>query len=263
MLFGLLVFNCTVYPNEPNILWNDKCPAVVLGTEEERQTLKNEFPELTKWFGTFLDWQEGKKITEPNENLQKEILLTEKVCMEVLKPDIIPSDSIKEHLLLITVEHSNKTVEDILQFRVKTNRYVTKFLKRQYDIIIIIRPVSGDIKNIEDLAEDVFNKRILPMKWEYPFYMIQSKIDGKIIINSGWSPRDTWRINSNGKAYSIITLSGLPTKPELIPIGEGLYGNVIVHTDNKFAMFIINHGPRILKKDAPGYPGSAGTGENI
>ena len=55
MLFGLLVFNSTVYPNEPNILWNDECPAVVLGTEQERQALKKEFPEHDDWFGTLLN----------------------------------------------------------------------------------------------------------------------------------------------------------------------------------------------------------------
>ena len=264
MLFGLLVFNSTVYPNEPNILWNDECPAVVLGTEQERQKLKEEFPEITHWFGTFLNWQEGVKIAEPNESLQKEIQLTEKVCREVLKPNIVPLESIKDNLLQITVDHSDKTVEDMLQFRVRTNKYVIKFIKRKYQIIIIIRPVSGEIKNIKELITDVFNKRILPMRWEPPFCMNQLETDNKEILSSGhWMSRDNMRINSNGNSYSIRGLVGGGPRPESIPIGEGLYGSVRAYTDNKFAMFIINHGPRILKEDAKGYPGSAGTGENI
>ena len=267
MLCGLLFSNSTVYSNEPNILWNDMCPAVVLGTEQERESLKKEFPEITRPFGTFLDWQDGIKITEPNESLQKEIMLTEKVCREVLKPDIIPLDSIKEHLLLITVEKPNKTVEDMLQFRVRATKYVIKFIKRKYQIIIIIRPVSGDIKNIKELITDVLNKRILPMSWEPPFCMNQLETDDKEILSSGhWMSRDNMRINSNGEAYRLSSFSHLPRPPsiaELIPIGEGLYGDVRAYTDNKFAMFIINHGPRILKEDAKGYPGSAGTGENI
>jgi hypothetical protein len=76
ILIVLLVTNNTIYASQPEVLWNNDCPAAVLGTEKEIQSLKNEFPEHTKWFGQFLDSKDGVKISEPNEGLQKEILLT-------------------------------------------------------------------------------------------------------------------------------------------------------------------------------------------
>ena len=257
----LLVTNNTVYSKQPEVLWNDECPSAVSDNEQERQALKKEFPENHDWFGTLLNWQQGTNIIDPNEELQKELIITEKVCKEVLNSQTIPLENIKTKIELLNIKHEDRT-ERILQFRVKTNNYIVKCMKRKYTLIVIAKSVSSEVVNVEELAKKLFNNRILPMKWESPFFMEKMKTESKILGRSYWFTRDIMRINNNDKAYTITSLSGLP-RPELIPIGEGLYGEVTTYTDNKFAMFIINYGPKILKKDAPGYPGSAGTGENI
>jgi hypothetical protein len=255
----LIATNNTVYSNQPEVLWNENCPPSVLGTEQQIQSLKNDFPESYRWFGQFLDSKDGEKITEPKEELKKEILLSDKVFKEIFKSDVLPLESIKDNILLITVDNSNRK-EQIIQFRAKTSKYIIKCIKRPYNMAIIVRLVSGENINMVELASNIFNKRILPIKWESPFYFEKMKVDGEILKRIFWYTRDEMRLDSKGKSYRISDFSTLP-RPELIPLGECLYSTVTTYSDSKFAMFIINHGPRMLKEDAKGYPGSAGTGD--
>ncbi|OHB54458.1 MAG: hypothetical protein A2173_10975 [Planctomycetes bacterium RBG_13_44_8b] len=255
----ILVVNNACYSNSSKeILWNEECPSAVSDNAQERQALKKEIPDFEKGFRPLLDLQVVQKISEPNENLQKEMALTEKILKEVFKPGIIPLESIKDKFMLSNVNISSveESKEQGLVFSVKQDKYIIQFLKRLHTICVTIRPTSGQTIEIPQLAEDIFNKRILPLKWEANFYLKELKRDSKILKAGQWSPRDYVRMTPSGEVYR-VQFTG---KVEWLPLGEGLYSLVNFYTNGKFAVFAISGGPRPLQKDVPGYPGSAGVG---
>jgi hypothetical protein len=85
---------------------------------------------------------------------------------------------------------------------------------------------------VPDLAENIFNERILPVKWEKQFYIDKMKVDSEILTSCYWHTSDSTRYKSSASS----------PKPEIIPLGEGAYGEVTTYTDNKFVMFIITQG---------------------
>jgi hypothetical protein len=258
-LIGLLMLNNICYANSSEkILWNEECPSAVSDDAKERQNLKKEFPDFEAGLGLLLDIPNGKKISEPNESLQKEINLNDKIVKEVFKPGIVPLESLKDKFLIADVNISKKNIEQVLIFRVKQEKYIIQFMKFSHSICVTIRPTSGKTIDIPQIAEDIFNKRILPLKMNNKLSINSLKRDSKILKAGFWRARDTDRITPSGKGYSMDQFTA---KPERLPIGEGLYGNVTYYTNNKFAIFAIVGGPKILSKDVPGYPGSAGTGD--
>ena len=70
------------------------------------------------------------------------------------------------------------------------------------------------------------------------------------------------RITPDGKVYAIDQVTRGPIV-RWLPLGEGLYAQANFYTDSKFAIISISGGPKPLEKDREGYPGSAGTGENL
>jgi hypothetical protein len=259
-IIGLFVFNNACYSNSSKeVLWNEESPSAVSNNAQEREALKKEIPEFEKGFRPLLDMQGGQKISEPNENLLKEIALTEKILKEVFKPGIIPLDSIGNKFLLLNISISSREEikEQCLTFSIKQEKYVIQFLKSLNAICVTVRLTSGKTIDIPQLAEDIFNKRILPLKTNNSLSILSLKRDSKILKAGGWRTRDIDRITPSGKGYSMYQFTD---RLEWLPVGEGLYGNVNFYTNNKFVIFSISGGPKILQKDAPGYPGSAGTG---
>jgi hypothetical protein len=259
-LIVLIVFSNVCYSiSSKEVLWNEESPSAVSDDTLERQNLKKEIPDFDKGFRPLLDLQVGQKISEPNENLKKEIALTENILREVFKPGIIPLESIKDKFLLSNVNISSveESKEKGLAFSVKQDKYIIQFLKRLHTICVTIRQTSGQTIEIPKLAEDIFNKRILPLKWEANFYLKELKRDSKILKAGQWSPRDYVRMTPSGEVYR-VQFTG---KVEWLPLGEGLYYTVNFYTNGKFAIFAISGGPRPLEKDKEGNPGSAGTGD--
>ena len=134
-------------------------------------------------------------------------------------------------------------------------------MNRFNGIHVTIRPTSGKTISIPELASDIFNSRILPVKWDKDFYFASLKRDSKILKAGQWLARDNYRVSPSGKAYSIDQVKGTKNM-EWVPPGEGLYSLVNFHTNGKFTIFSISGGPKPLEKDAEAYPGSAGTGED-
>jgi hypothetical protein len=261
-LIGLLAFNKSCFSNSPEkVLWNEECPSAVSENAQEREALKKEIPDFEKGLRPLLDLQVSQKISEPNDNLKKEMALTEKILKEVFRPGIIPLESIKDKFRLsnISISSREEKKEQYLIFRIKQDKYIIQFLKSLNAICITIRPTSGESIDIPQLAEDIFNKRILPLKTNNRLSIIMNpKRDSKILKAGFWGARDYDRITPSGKSY---TMDQFTARMEWLPVGEGLYGNVTFYTNNKFAIFVIVGGPKILNKDAEGYPGSAGTGD--
>lgn len=261
IIITLSFFIVSIANEEPSseVLWNDECPSAVSENAQEREALKKEIQDFESGLRSLLDLPIGHKISEPNEKLQNEIILTERIIKEVFKPGVIPLESIKDKFLLSYVNLKGSE-EQVLFFRVKQDKYIVQFMKRTNTIFITIRPISGQTIEIPKLAEDIFNNRILPVKWDKAFYMTELKRDSKIIRAGQWITRDHRRVTPSGEIYEIDQFfAGI----KWYPLGEGLYSQVSFRTDGKFAIFSISGGPKPLQKDRKGYPGSAGTGENI
>jgi hypothetical protein len=243
ILIVILVFIKICYSSSSEkVLWNDECPSPVSENEKERISFKKDIPEDALSVRVQLDAQYGPKISEPNEILLKEIALTEKVVKEVFQPGIIPTvENLRKEFFLSDINLGGPK-EKVLNFRVKTDKYIVQFMKREFTIYVTVKLTSGQTIDIPKLSEDIFNKRIWPLKWEDIFYL---KLDSKILKAGTWIARDNMILTSSGE-YEMIGQS--IARIELAPIGEGVYGNVTFYTNNKFVIFTIVGGPKPLKK---------------
>ena len=146
-LIVILAMIFTINTNANNessseVLWNNECPSAVSDNAQEREALKNEIQDSESGLRTLLDIPIGHTISEPNENLQKEIILTKRIVKEVFKTEIIPLGSIEDKFLLSEVNLTGSK-EQVLIFRLKQEKYIVQFIKRTYTIFITIRPISG------------------------------------------------------------------------------------------------------------------------
>lgn len=241
----LLMLTYSVQGDSTSVLWNDQCPPSFAKTLEEGESLKTEIPDFHRDFRLQLVWQTGKVCRDPNEHLSKEILLTKKALSEILKSRIIPSiDLINNNLLLLSNVDFKSGQGGALVVRFKKDKYVIKTMKtlgNEGKLFITIRLISGDAIDVKQLAEDIFNERILPAKWEKPFYFSSLKRKSKIVSAGVWLARDTLRIDSSGKVYEAD--SHVPAVWG--PIGEGLYKRIDFYTNGKFVSFQLLGGPKL------------------
>lgn len=235
-IFSVSIIDC--YAASSNSLWNEECPSAVSDNKQERTSLTEEFPEFNLDFKLQLDMQFGQKISEPNDKLRKEIILTEKVVKEVFKPETIPLiESLAKKLYLSNIS-LGEIKEKVLNFRVKKDKYIIQFMKRSQTIYVTVRLASGQKIEIPKLAEEIFDIRIWPLNWEEVFYL---KRDSKILKTGTWIARDNMVQTPSGE-YEIRDQA--TSRVEWVPIGEGHYSFVTFYTDDKFVIFAISGGPK-------------------
>lgn len=244
---GLLLtaFTISTYAVEPNFtgtLWNEESSCSFAQQPEDVQELAKEltfsrdlrFKEMFQWHG-------GRKIIDPNNVLKGEIDLLEKVLREVFKPEAIPFDSIKEYLVQSTINMPGGP-GNVLMVRFESGDYVIKLVKGEKSLYVLARLRSGSPVSSEDLAKLLFTERILPEKWELPFYLGQLKRDYKSFRVGYWSTKDFKYLDEHGTVHTPGERSKQPLR--YVPLGHGLYSEVRFCTNGKFTCFLISSGPK-------------------
>jgi hypothetical protein len=239
--------------NDPNhsskILWNDESPSAVGENVKEGELLKKEIPDFDKDFRLQLEWKGGKKCVDTNDAIKKDISLTKKIFSDVFKPEIIPNELTEDKFLFLPIVAFQDKESDALETRFKKGEYVIQVMKTKSEIFITVRNVSNKSLDLKQLAENIFNNKILPEKWETPFYMGNLKRESKILRSGMWTAKDTFKIDSSGNIVNLDMESGLPIVDG--PIGEGRYRSIAFYTNEKFFIFKIIGGPKIFEKITP------------
>jgi hypothetical protein len=210
---------------------------------KEGRLLKKEIPDFHSHFRSQFEWRPGKKITEPNELLQKEIGLARRVLSEVFRPGIVPMEWIDGKMRLVSDVQVGNRKEQALIVRFANENYIVKVTKtvgKKARAFVTVRATSGERFDIEELANAVFDTRMLPAKWEKPFYHGRLRRKSKVLRAGMWTARDTRTIDSSGEIVDAD--AHLPV--ENGPLGEGLYKRVDFYTNGRFAMFQILGGPK-------------------
>ena len=248
MAVALLMLTCNVQGNSASVLWNDQCPPSFAKTVEEGKSLKREIPDFHRDFRLQLEWQGGKickdpnVCKDPNELITKEILLIKKIVDEVFRPQIISPNTIDSRVLFLSNVSFRGGKNNAMVFRFKKDKYIVKIMKTlakkdnlHGKLFITIRPVSNDPIDIKLLAEEIFNNRILPAKWEPPFYHPKLKRQSKVLSAGVWKARETWGIGDSGEI--IEADAHMPVEDG--DIGNGRYKRIDFYTNGKFACFKI------------------------
>ncbi len=258
MVVALLMLTCNVQGNSASVLWNDQCPPSFAKTMEEGKSLKREIPDFHRDFRLQLGWQGGKickdpnVCKDPNELITKEILLIKKIVDEVFRPQIISPNTIDSRILFLSNVSFKSGKNNAMVFRFKKDKYIVKIMKTLAKkgksvgtLFITIRPVSNDPIDRKLLAEEIFNNRILPAKYERPFYCPKLKRQSKVLSAGAWMARETWRIGDSGEIIDadahIRRVDG--------DIGNGRYRRIDFYTNGKFACFRITAGPNRKKQE--------------
>ncbi len=249
LITALLALAFTAHGNSVGVLWNSQCPHSFAETLEEGESLKKEIPDFHRDLRLPLGWQVGKTCTDPNEQLSKEILFTKKILSEVFKPQIIPLESIDDKFLLLSnLSFKDGKKRETLVVRFKKDKYIIKIMKtidkKKGKMFITVRLTSKEAIKIKELSGDIFTERILPAKWEKPFYYGRLKRESKILSAGMWMAKDTVRIDSSGKIIRADSHSPVSRGP----IGVGLYSRIDFYTNGKFASFKILGGPKMSSR---------------
>ena len=224
------------------VLWNEESPCSFAEKPKDVQDQADELTEeMDRGFKEMLKWHGGQKIVDPNEKLKEEIAALEKVLGEVFRPDTIPFDEISSHLLQTNITVSGKP-EQVLMVRFKTDDYVIKLVKREYSLRVVARPSSGKAISSEELAKRLFTERILPQEWDTSFsYIAKLWRPYKSFRIGGWLAKDFRYYDIDGNIHEA---GERLARPEVEPIGHGVYRQVAFCTDAKFTCFAISSGPK-------------------
>jgi hypothetical protein len=231
--------------SDPNysskILLNDESPSAFGENAKEGELLKKEIPDFDKDFRFQLEWKSGKECIEPNDILKKDILLTKKIFKDIFKPQVCPDEIPQENFLFLPNLDFKNGKKDALVIRFKKGEYIIQAMKTKSDIFITIRNVTNKLLDLKQLSESIFNSKILPEKWESPFYLGNLKRESKILRAGMWRAKDSLKVDSSGNIVEID--SGLPIAYG--PIGEGHYKGIAFYTNEKFFIFKIIGGPKL------------------
>ena len=220
-VIAVLTIPSIIYSEDSVVLWNEQCPCSFAESPEKGETFKKEIPDWQSNFRAQLEWPKGEYLSEPNQVLQKKIQFTKNILTEVFKPDIIPLDSIEKYFMLSRINfREDGPRDDVLFFRCKKDKYIIKVMKTDLSLYITARLVSGKEIELKQLSEEIFQDRILPYKWEKPFYLDKLKRKSVILVAGQWMPRDYMKIDNRG---NIIHADDHLPMVAFGPVGVGPY----------------------------------------
>jgi hypothetical protein len=249
IICGLLVSAGSDPNRSSKILWNDESPNAFGENAKEGELLKKEIPDFDKDFRLQLEWKGGKKCVDSNDTIKKDISLTKKIFSDVFKPEIIPNEFTEDKFLFLSKVAFQDKESDALETRFQKGEYIIQVMKTKSEIFVTIRTVSNKSLDLKPLAENIFNIKILPEKWESPFYMGNLKRDSNILRSGMWNAKDTMKIDISGNIVNLDMESGLPKSYG--PIGEGRYKRIDFYTNEKFFIFKIIGGPKLYEIITP------------
>lgn len=229
------------------VLWNDKCPHSFGKTAEEGELLKKEIPDFRRDYRFQMEWKGGRVIKDPNRVTAKEVALTQKAVFEIFKPGVVPLRSIDGNILLLPDVEFKGGKKNALVFRFKKGKYIIKIMKTfggENEIFVTVRDVSKKPADIIKLSEDIFNDRVLPVKWDRPFHIGNLKRKSKTVNAGQWLARDSWGVNESGHLTKIYKYPGPIERRGTI--GVGPYEITDFCTNGKFASFEITAGEGLV-----------------
>jgi hypothetical protein len=227
-------------PNE--ILWNVDCPLPFGATLDDGMALQKELPDWQDDLRLQFQWLGGQPCRDPNRAMAAEIAMTDKIISDILRPAVRPVELPAErHLFLSKVACRSRTTDAIV-VQWKRDPYIVKVMKTvgpYATAYVTIRRVSSEDVNVPGFATEVFSDRLLPERWDEPFYIGSLKRASVTIRGGMWNARDTTTIDASGKVAGLDSDSPVAWGP----VGQGRYKRIDFCTNGKFLCLKILGGP--------------------
>jgi len=244
VILVLVVCGIAVCAKDSEVLWNDECPYAFGKTLEEGKLLHREISDHYRDFRLQLAWQGGEPCRDPNEKLLKEMVLAKKIISDVLKPQFVPLETPGDRFLFLRDVTFTTGEKEALVVKFVKGKYIVKFMKTRMMMFVTVRPLSDEAMNVKAISEEVFNTKLLPPVWRWPFHVKSPSDDSKIIQVGVWLPQDNWIVSNTGYPQE----KSDKYRVSYGPVGLGLYKQVNFCTNGKFISYKLAGGPPLPSK---------------
>jgi hypothetical protein len=239
----VLVFASPLIGDPNGVLWNAEAPPPFGATAAEGKVLQKEIPGWQQDMRMQLEWRAGEPCKDANNTLKAEISMMDRIICDILQPGVRPAElPVDKHLLVSGLPlHTGSAAAIVIQW--KQGQYTLKVMKTlgvYATVYVTVRKVGTENAAVPQFVGDILTDRILPAKWEAPFYYGTLRRESRIVRGGMWMARDT-KI-ADGSGHIVELDANLPA--EWGPIGEGRYKRVDFCTDGKFVCFKILGGPK-------------------